>query len=342
MSKEPKETSTRSLKIILGVIIVVIVIAMISLLLIGITGFDLTKLNWNEIIWKIIIGGSIIGTIWLAQLVLSFLIKRKFMKNEKLPKDALNGLHYVIQIISALIILFVFVSYFGLLDSGITLSLTSIFATAIGFSSTIAIGNFVAGFYLIVSRPYNVGDYIKMNKIEGFVTEIGLNYTKVLDATTHITTLVPNKVAMNQDLLIYELVASKGPLVKKVERKPEGDSSASTQRPDTLEHDSPLEQFWDAIQENDKIVKYLIDTEHDLNIPSDKLLPALDGICEKWKDTFGYKPAMLIQGFGFRLNLRFVIAADDMNVIQDHLDKFLDDIWFATYQDEDKQDSEGD
>lgn len=51
---------------------------------------------------------------------------------------------------------------------------------AIGFASTRSIGNFIAGLYILVSRPFTVMDYIRVGNIEGIVKEITINYTKIL------------------------------------------------------------------------------------------------------------------------------------------------------------------
>jgi small-conductance mechanosensitive channel len=49
--------------------------------------------------------------------------------------------------------------------------------TAIGFASTQTVGNFLAGFYIMISRPFMVRDYVKIGDVEGEVKEITINYT---------------------------------------------------------------------------------------------------------------------------------------------------------------------
>ncbi|UCG00857.1 MAG: mechanosensitive ion channel [Candidatus Heimdallarchaeota archaeon] len=58
----------------------------------------------------------------------------------------------------------------------------ALLGTAIGFASSTTIGNFISGLYLLVTNPFNVGDYIMLPdlKVEGIVEEISINYTKII------------------------------------------------------------------------------------------------------------------------------------------------------------------
>ena len=46
---------------------------------------------------------------------------------------------------------------------------------AVGFASTKTIGNFIAGLYLFMVRPFKVGDYVLVGAVEGIVKEITIN-----------------------------------------------------------------------------------------------------------------------------------------------------------------------
>jgi len=51
---------------------------------------------------------------------------------------------------------------------------------AIGFASTRTLGNFIAGLFVFVTRPFQVNDYVRIDNTEGVVEEITFNYTKIL------------------------------------------------------------------------------------------------------------------------------------------------------------------
>lgn len=74
---------------------------------------------------------------------------------------------------------------------------SALIGAALGFGSSQTINNIVAGFYVILSRPFKVKDYIKIgDNIEGQVEEITINYTKLYTPAFNIL-LIPNTQVMN-------------------------------------------------------------------------------------------------------------------------------------------------
>ena len=56
---------------------------------------------------------------------------------------------------------------------------SALVGAAIGFGSSQTINNVVAGFYVVVSKPFKVKDYVRIGDVEGQVEEISINYTKL-------------------------------------------------------------------------------------------------------------------------------------------------------------------
>lgn len=73
---------------------------------------------------------------------------------------------------------------------------------AIGFASTQTVGNFLAGLYIMTSRPFMVRDYVKIGDVEGEVREITINYTKIYTPTHNITE-IPNRKVLDSTILNY-------------------------------------------------------------------------------------------------------------------------------------------
>jgi len=71
---------------------------------------------------------------------------------------------------------------------------------AIGFASTQTVGNFLAGLYIMISRPFMVQDYVKIGDVEGEVREITINYTKIFTPTYNITE-IPNRKVLDSTIL---------------------------------------------------------------------------------------------------------------------------------------------
>jgi hypothetical protein len=71
---------------------------------------------------------------------------------------------------------------------------------AIGFGASQAIGNFLSGIYLIINRPFSVGDYVKIGNVEGQVEEISIAYTTIY-TPTHNLLKIPNVQVLNSQIL---------------------------------------------------------------------------------------------------------------------------------------------
>ena len=86
------------------------------------------------------------------------------------------------------------------LPSEIFLAGTTLSGAIIGFGSSQTINNFIAGLYVIISRPFTVKDYVKIGDAEGQVEEISINYTKLYTPSFNLL-LIPNTQVMNNKIL---------------------------------------------------------------------------------------------------------------------------------------------
>jgi small-conductance mechanosensitive channel len=82
------------------------------------------------------------------------------------------------------------------------IGISALTGAAIGFASTQTVGNFLAGLYLMISRPFMVRDYVKIGDVEGQVKEITINYTKIYTPTYNITE-IPNRKVLDSIILNY-------------------------------------------------------------------------------------------------------------------------------------------
>ena len=76
------------------------------------------------------------------------------------------------------------------------LSVSALTGAAVGFASTQTLGNFLAGLYIMITRPFEVDDYVKIGAVEGEVKEITLNYVKIY-TPTYTFTEMPNRTVLN-------------------------------------------------------------------------------------------------------------------------------------------------
>jgi len=86
------------------------------------------------------------------------------------------------------------------LPATLFLGSSALVGAALGFGSSQTINNIVAGFYVIISRPFRVKDYVRVGDVEGQVEEISINYTKLYTPSFNLI-LVPNIQVMNSRIL---------------------------------------------------------------------------------------------------------------------------------------------
>jgi small conductance mechanosensitive channel len=73
---------------------------------------------------------------------------------------------------------------------------------AIGAAWSGLLGNFASGIFLLVLRPYKVGDYVTVGGVEGTVVEIGL-FGTTMNSPDNVRTTVGNGKVMGGDIKNY-------------------------------------------------------------------------------------------------------------------------------------------
>ncbi len=110
-------------------------------------------------------------------------------------------LRFVPVIMKILKVLIVFVAITGVLQSQ-GYSLSSVIAgfgiggLAVGMAAKETIANVFGSISILSDHVYKIGDYVKINGIEGYVEDINLRSTKVRDLDNFLIS-IPNNVAAN-------------------------------------------------------------------------------------------------------------------------------------------------
>ena len=100
---------------------------------------------------------------------------------------------YIASILSVLlniVLVVAILGYFGVETTSFAALLAGV-GLAIGAAWSGLLGNFAAGAFLIIFRPYKVGDYVIAAGIEGTVTEIGL-FETMITTPDNVATIVGN------------------------------------------------------------------------------------------------------------------------------------------------------
>ncbi|MHA2030307.1 MAG: mechanosensitive ion channel family protein [Candidatus Kariarchaeaceae archaeon] len=250
---------------------------------------------------KFVIFFVIVILTFIFQRVLQLFVK-KAASRERIPPDVVNGIRVLIRFAGAIIILY---SAVILLDIGknATLSLSVFLGSIVSFASMHTIQNFVAGLYIIITRPFKVNDFVKIGSSEGVVTEISLNYTTILNFEG-ILEYIPNKRILGSIIINYD---------QKVKE------DASDQ--ERLSWSEKLKQ----VSEEHEITRYSFIWGAPL-IDYNEMKKRIDNVCKKYKNVFGYLPEYMPYTINHRFEFYFILRSNAPITILRNKTNFLDDV----------------
>lgn len=141
----------------------------------------------------------------LMRLVIITYLKRS--KSEKYKNTSLQFLKNSIKFFIALIALFYIIMTVPSLRSKATLifSGAGILAAIIGFAAQAALSNLIAGVFIVIFKPFRVGDYIKLDEERiGIVQDITLRHT-VINNFENKRLIIPNSIISTESVLNHTI-----------------------------------------------------------------------------------------------------------------------------------------
>lgn len=255
---------------------------------------------WLDLLVMIAI---IIGILLIYKIVI-FLVKRA-ARSGKIPLGVVNGLKLLVRLIMAIAIIILIV-IFTQLPPEITLAISAITGTIIGFASIQALQNFISGLYIVITRPFGVNDLVAIGNIEGLVSEISLNYTKIVTASGK-RILLSNRNVLNSNLTNYTIQATEK----------------------TEKNQSKLKWF-KLVFLRKEITRYAFSLELTRQKPK-KLKTILGEAVEAWESEFGYKPQFFLWRLDNFAVYRFILIADNPETILKKYPLFIKDIYRRVY-----------
>jgi small-conductance mechanosensitive channel len=218
----------------------------------------------------------------------------KYSGRVNIDKHAENILRITARIIIISVGIVALLQYLGL---GVEwfVGVSALTGAAIGFASTQTVGNFLAGLYLMISKPFSVGDYVKIGDIEGEVEVISINYTKIF-TPTYNKTEIPNRKVLDSTITNY--------------------STSEDVIDYSFEIEFPLR---DTIS-NDEIIQKCI-------------VPEMEKFYEKYKDVLPRKPEYSmskLHRFGKNFSIRVFYPEGDVKTfydIQPELVQNISNMW---------------
>jgi len=141
----------------------------------------------------------LIQIIHIANNILVFSLKKIFTKQGKLEKTTVNAIRLIVKVLLWTIGWIILLSTFGIEISPLLASLW-IWGLAIAFAAQNMLQDLFSSFSIIISKPFKVWDYIKIdNEHSGVVNHITLKATHITSIKGHDIRL-PNKDILNGKL----------------------------------------------------------------------------------------------------------------------------------------------
>lgn len=168
------------------------------------SGFLLTYRQWLEI-------GIIVVVTFILTRILKFFIRRfvnrssTYLKIDKTRYrffgNALNAIIYIFAVI------FIIHTIPALRSISTTLFASAgILAAVIGFASQQAVSNIISGIFVVIFRPFRVGDNIKVGSdLSGCVEDITLRHTIIKDSE-NARIIIPNSIINSQTVINYDII----------------------------------------------------------------------------------------------------------------------------------------
>lgn len=109
-----------------------------------------------------------------------------------------NAISFVIYLVAVILIFYTIPS---LREIGITLLASAgVFAAIMGLASQQAFSNIVSGIFIVIFKPFRVGDILTVQSNSGYVEDITLRHTVIKNFESR-RVIIPNSIISNETLL---------------------------------------------------------------------------------------------------------------------------------------------
>ena len=133
---------------------------------------------------------------WLIAFVINLI--RKVLIKQKLDPTLLRFFGNTVSVVLNIVLVLGILGYFGIPTTSFAALLAGA-GLAIGAAWGGLLANFAAGVFLVVLRPFKVGDFISAGGVSGTVEEVGLFVTTV-DSADNVRTYVGNNKLFSDNI----------------------------------------------------------------------------------------------------------------------------------------------
>lgn len=228
-------------------------------------------------------------------------------KKVGMPREATSGTIFGIRLFYFAVALLTLISLAGDTIGAYILAGGALLGTAVGLAFSRALQNIVSGVYILIARPFRVGDYIRLGDSEGMVLEITLNYTRIL-RPDHTRQYIPNSMSVDSKMTNF-----------RVRIDDYFEERGLEYRQNLFDFDDDTDsRFDDALDrlryltKGDEAFRYTFDIELERTCSKPVVQKYFESVCEKWKDTFVLPPEFMYWGStATTITYRFAIITHD-------------------------------
>lgn len=168
---------------------------------IGITRSDRRQVRQRAALWALVKLFAIVGAAVFLVRLIELVLWRPMEKRAGRPIP--NLVRGIVAFIIYLLALFAIVAFvFGQTLAGL-LATSGVVAMVIGLAVQMNISNIFSGLAINLERPFNVGDWIKVDGIEGKVIDINWRATRLHDTVWDYIHTIPNHAVAEAKILNY-------------------------------------------------------------------------------------------------------------------------------------------
>ena len=292
--------------------------------------------SWWVFVSNMLIVAIIVIIILIIYRILMYVIRRG-TKKQTIPLEATNGIKVIVRLITVFLIILALLTFIPGAASYL-LSISSITGIIVGFASTQVISQFVAGIYLLFSRPFKVNDLVNINGIDGLVLEIGLNFT-TLQKFSGTLVKIPNKTILDREVLKYTVNLTQdilnnigSPIDKKnlILEASEEYVKEDKKSKKTLSNKLKLSDLTNILK-NYEIIRYTFEIAIDLDQVPERTVEAVTKVCDRYKKIYQYRPQFILTYLYWRVHFRFKIYCKSPFVVIKNHSHFIKDLMIAIY-----------
>jgi len=265
------------------------------------------------------------------------LISTLLYRSKKLSIKPKSLIRFGTRLISIIIIVYILIEGFPSfknIDPEYTAILTGSISTALAFVSSKFFSNFMAGIFLFMIDPFDIGDVVKIKGHKGVIMTINLT-SVVLETFDRLEVYFANKELIFTNIQNYTIKFKDNTSFyhfKKLALTPQYKGRAHLDHylfENKTQINNELRTFYEVVKKEDRkqIHAYTFNMKYlykSLRIRIDQT----DKICVKYKENFGFKPRFhLIDYSGGGVVIKFRILTINAKTLMEFQQEFIKELY---------------